>query len=378
MGNAGQVLALVVGGLLLLPCWACSQPWKFARAEYPIPGAQTTGPSSGAGWQTADLSDPAQAIGTPPHGPPHAPPDVPLPPAGSQPPGARWDAFSGVPAAMATGGTDLGSAFEAPQGPVFTPAATFLADPPCAPRGLRARVRSEFQQGWHRIGSDYRNYYCCTTLRDLFAGVAPAAVLANTSLDDDFQGWYQRDLRSSGTDNFATFWKTFGEGQIFIPAYAGLALATGFFDDRPLIGGVSDFSDRVTRGYLVGAPPMLFMQALLGASRPGEHGLGSQWKPFDDTNGVSGHAFVGAVPFITAAKMCDEPLLKVTFYTFSTFTAWSRINDDAHYLSQALLGWWMAYLACRAVDDTEHQDRCFTVTPLATPEMAGVAIGYRR
>jgi hypothetical protein len=370
MGNVDRLVALVVVGLLLLPCGACSQPWRFARAEYPLAGTQGSGRPFSAARDTADASGPVQLPGMPP---PAA--TTGLPPWEQSPAlAASYGSLSNIPP---EGGTAAGGVYP-PRGASFDAPAPVSPDASCAPPGLGDRLQWASREGWCRIRSDYRNYYDCLTMRDLWLGVGGGAVLANTSLDDDFQGWYQRDVRSSGTDDFAAFWKTFGEGQIFIPAYAGLALATSFFDDRPLIGGVNDFSDRVTRGYLVGAPPMLLMQALLGGSRPGESGVGSQWKPFDDSNGASGHAFVGAVPFITAARMCDRPLLKATLYSFSTFTAWSRVNDDAHYLSQAWLGWWMAYLACRAVDDTEHQDRYLTFTPLLTPEVAGVAIEYRR
>jgi len=382
MGNADRLLAAALGGLFLLACGACSQPWKFARAEHVTPGAQPAGALVPATVETTwegpgGLGGP-QVRGTLPH----APPEASVPRGQTQVPTVSYDPLSGVPPGLPAEDGDGGSVFDPPRGPVFDSLAPVSPGASSATAGVGARLRRELREGWCRIRSDYRDYYGCLTMRDLWLGVAGEAVLANTSLDDDFQGWYQRDVRSSGTDDFATFWKTFGEGQIFIPAYAGLALAAGFFDDLPgapwAVAGVNDFSDRVTRGYLVGAPPMLLMQALLGGSRPGEHSVGSQWKPFDDSNAVSGHAFVGAVPFITAARMCDRPLMKATLYTFSTFTAWSRVNDDAHYLSQVCLGWWMAYLACRAVDDTEHQDRYLSFTPLLTPEVAGVAIEYRR
>ncbi len=239
-------------------------------------------------------------------------------------------------------------------------------------------AQTNFEELRCNIRSDYRNYYSWITMRDLLLGVAFASPLANTSLDDNFQGWYQRDVRSPDTDSFCSFWKTFGEGQIYIPAFAGLMVVGKMFEDRPLLGGAGEYGDRVTRAYLVGAPPMLFMQFLLGGSRPGEANVESRWKPLDDNNSVSGHAFIGAVPFITAAKMTENPWLKGTFYACSTFTAWSRINDDDHYLSQAFLGWWMAYLACRAVDDTEHADRCYEFTPLATPEMTGMGVVVQR
>ncbi len=235
-----------------------------------------------------------------------------------------------------------------------------------------------FQETVYDVRSDHGRYYSWATMRGLLLGISAGSVLANTSLDEDFQSWYQDDVRTADTDHFARFWKTFGEGQIFIPAFAGLGLVGGLFADRPLLGTAGDFGDRTTRGYLVGAPPMLLMQFSLGASRPDETSMGSRWKPFDDTNAVSGHAFIGAVPFITAAKMTENPWVKSGLYICSTFTAWSRVNDHRHYLSQACLGWWMAYLASDAVDQTEHEDRCFAVAPLVTPEVTGVGIVVRR
>lgn len=374
MSNVARLPAALLGGVLLLSCGACSQPWRFARADYSIPGAQPPATSSYAAQDTVAVPGRPPQTGLPSY----VTADPPGPWERSQASAASFDSFSGAVPEAAAGVSNPGPVFGSPGDPAFATAVPVLPDAAWARPGFGTRLRSDFRELTHDIGGDYRNHYGWTTMRDLWLGVGAAAALANTSLDDDFQGWYQRDVRSPGTDDFAAFWKTFGEGQIFIPAYAGLALVGGIFEDRPLIGPVGEFGERVTRGYLVGAPPMIFMQYLLGASRPGESGVGSQWKPFDDSNSLSGHAFIGAVPFITAAKMSRSPWAKATFYTLSTFPAWSRVNDDAHYLSQACLGWGMAYLACRAVDDTEHADRSFTFTPLITPQITGLAMEYRR
>lgn len=209
-------------------------------------------------------------------------------------------------------------------------------------------------------------------------GFGFGAVLANTSLDEDFQNWYQRDVRGSSTDSFSSFWKQFGEGHVFIPAFACLGLTGTLCQDRPILTVVGDFGNRVTRAYLVGAPPVLLMQFMLGASRPKEHPHASQWRPFEDVNSVSGHAFVGAVPFLTAAYMCDTRLAKCALLACSTFTAWSRVNDDSHYLSQACLGWWMAYLACRSVDYTEREHECTHLAPVALPGALGLGLFIER
>jgi hypothetical protein len=87
---------------------------------------------------------------------------------------------------------------------------------------------------------------------------------------------------------------------------------------------------------------------------------------------------MGAVPFITAAKMTDRAWLKTGLYACSTLTAWSRIDHDMHYLSQACLGWWMAYLASSAVDKTEDVYEHLTLVPVTTPEMVGIGAIYER
>lgn len=240
----------------------------------------------------------------------------------------------------------------------------------------RFHLREMWLEAKQNVRSDHRNYYDRGTMAKLAGGLVLGSVLANTSMDQDVQDWYQQDVRSTETDHFATFWKTFGEGHLFIPAYACLAFAGKFVEDWPVLGPAGDFGARTTRGYLVGAPPMLFMQFMLGASRPGETDHSSHWDPFQDTNSVSGHAFIGAVPFITAARMTDNFVLKSGLYACSTLTGFSRINDDCHYLSQVVLGWWMAYLACEAVDQTQLNRHGMTFMPIATTDSVGFGAIY--
>lgn len=302
-------------------------------------------------------------------------------PGGTDPPDAG-PVFDGLDSPNAVspafGGTDATGGAHAPLGPI-DPQAELVPDgqPQCW-FGSDGRLSAELRRRGQTIWRDHRHFYSWRSIYGTALGFAAGGAMANTSIDQHFRNWYRDDVRCSGTDNVASFFKTFGEGRIFIPAFAGLAVLDIFCDDLPVLGVAGDFGDRVTRAYLVGAPPMLVMQLVTGASRPGEASHDSQWRPFTDNNGVSGHAFMGAVPFLTAARMCDNFWLKSGLYILSTFTAWSRVNDDRHYLSQACLGWWMAYMACRAVDQTEYEERLFSLAPIATPEMTGVAIILRR
>ena len=41
----------------------------------------------------------------------------------------------------------------------------------------------------------------------------------------------------------------------------------------------------------------------------------------------------------------------------------ARLNEDKHYLSQVLLGWWLASLTVRSVSAHEHADSRLNVGP---------------
>jgi hypothetical protein len=139
---------------------------------------------------------------------------------------------------------------------------------------------------------------------------------------------------------------------------------------------LGEWGERSLRSGIVGAPPMLFAQYALGAYRPIQD-EGSHWHPFKSSHGVSGHAFIGGLVFIDAAKMSENPWLKAGFYACSALPAWSRINDDAHYTSQAILGWWMAYCAATAVDETYHSETAWHIMPIPAGDGMGLGVSYQ-
>jgi membrane-associated phospholipid phosphatase len=219
---------------------------------------------------------------------------------------------------------------------------------------------------------DYRDFYSLRGLAIVGAQVGGAAVLANTSLDQDFQDWHDDNVKSNGSDDFADAVRWMGDGRIVIPVFAGAALLECFArDDQPVFRTVGNWGGRCSRSVLVGGPTVLGLAYLLGASRPCED-RGSTWKLFDDSNSVSGHAFIGATPFLNAANMTESFPLKVAFYGLSTLPAWSRVNDQRHYLSQVLLGWGIAWLAANVVDRSERGERNWVVVPYAADGGVGL------
>jgi len=235
--------------------------------------------------------------------------------------------------------------------------------------------------GWFGdVLADHAHYYSGKNLGMLAVGVGVAAVMANTKLDASLQNSYQKNVRGTHTDEISEAVHTprvLGNGYITIPAFVGAALVGSWFDEVPLGDGVGEWGQRSLRTLLVGAPPLLAMQLATGASRPGETGGGSRWRPFQDNNGVSGHSFMGAVPFLAAAKMTDDPFWKTAFFAGSTLAGLSRINDGGHYPSQVALGWWMAYVAASAVDDTQRATKNLTFFPLPMADGIGAGLEYR-
>jgi membrane-associated phospholipid phosphatase len=256
----------------------------------------------------------------------------------------------------------------------------------CNPFLVGRKLSSFFDRKFPDLLSDYRNFYFNReSIGGLFIALGGAAVLANTSLDQDFENWFGRNIRQPNSDNhslnkFNEFTKTFGETPVilfFALSTIGYKLLPNLsiysesgFAQKSLFG---EYVTRVSRGYLIGTPLNLVGQAFIGAGRPSS-GTSAWFK--GSFNGVSGHAFVGAVPFITAAQMTDNFWLKCVLYTCSTFTGISRIYDNAHYLSQALLGWYLAYLASCAVAKTERKkfQQNFRLFPIIDNDSAGIGI----
>ncbi|MCA9068590.1 MAG: hypothetical protein KDA84_06690 [Planctomycetaceae bacterium] len=229
--------------------------------------------------------------------------------------------------------------------------------------------------------SDQSNYYSADSLAKLGAGFLVGGVMANTTIDEGIRRHFQASIRGASSDEWFEGLRAnreLGNGLYTLPILTTAWAGGRLFDGQPGAKPIGDWGERSLRTFVVGAPPMLAMQYLTGASRPGEKTSQSHWEPFQDINGVSGHSFMGAIPFINAAMLTDDPALKTLFYAGSSLAPLSRINDDAHYASQALLGWWMAYVAASAVDATMTGESSWRILPFPDSSVTGIAIEHRR
>nr|GHT29231.1 hypothetical protein FACS18942_10270 [Planctomycetales bacterium]GHT37548.1 hypothetical protein FACS189427_10630 [Planctomycetales bacterium] len=243
-----------------------------------------------------------------------------------------------------------------------------------------------FFEQWNNVREDHRNYYSKSVFWKLGLAIGVHAAVSNTSIDRQFRNWYQNDIRSSRTDDVSKNFKVLGEGSIWLPVFGAAALTSCLGQKfcpsfRPANGVIGEFAVKTTRSYLVGTPTLLLGQFCLGSSRPSDlRSYHSAWRPFQDDNSFSGHAFIGATPFLTAAAMTDKIWLKSVFYTCSTFAGISRINDDAHYTSQVLLGWYIAYLSVQSISKTDNilERRGLTVFPVLDAKYVGIGISLTR
>jgi membrane-associated phospholipid phosphatase len=198
---------------------------------------------------------------------------------------------------------------------------------------------------------DYLNFYSPKNLKYLLVGFFMAGISANTNIDRDIRDWYQQSIRNYQTDQFSKIVKPIGNIYEPLSIYAGLTLLGSITKNTTLGTTAYKIGSRSLRAIIVGAPMVGILQYGLGASRPYEGS--SKWHPFHDTNSVSGHAFMGAVPFLTISKIVQPEYLKMFFYIGSFATGLSRINDNKHYFSQVAFGWWISFLSVNSMDISE-------------------------
>jgi len=218
--------------------------------------------------------------------------------------------------------------------------------------------------------NDYRNFYSKENIFRLATVIGAAGVFANTSLDGNFQDYFQENIRTKSTNAFSKLIHDSGNGKITIPIYLTVTFVSEFAKETYFGSIINKWGKRTLRSYLVGVPVLLTFQRVLGGSRPYE--FGSFWHLYNDANSVSGHSFMGAIPFLSAAKMADNIYLKSSFYLASTLTGLTRINDNKHFISQVALGWWIAYISSDVVDKTEFNK--LHLTPALIRKNVGLSL----
>jgi membrane-associated phospholipid phosphatase len=172
---------------------------------------------------------------------------------------------------------------------------------------------------------------------------AAAGVGALTALDEPLQRYVQRH-RSSTLDDVADVFQQEGEPLY----YAGVSL--GVLGVGLVTGdnGIQRAGGRLVTSVAVSGAVSEVMKRLVGRSRPNEDVGAYKFHPFTslkDSAGVetrgampSGHATAAFAVATSLADDIDSPVADVLLYTLATGTAWSRINDNRHWLTDTAVG----------------------------------------
>lgn len=188
-------------------------------------------------------------------------------------------------------------------------------------------------------------------------------------LDKPAQRYTQANRTSDG-NNLASGLRHFGQPEVYLPVTLGL-LGAG------LISG----KDEITRSgarlattlALVGATSGLSKLAF-GRPRPSQSLDADGYVPFSGQEAMpSGHT---AVAFALATALSDDidrTWARVGLYTIATGVAWSRVNDNRHWLSDVAAG---AVLGITSAKLVNGHWRIFNLRPphiLLGPRNAGLA-----
>lgn len=176
--------------------------------------------------------------------------------------------------------------------------------------------------------------------------------------------------RSNGLDDLSAGVRHFGQFEVYGSITLGLTAAglIGHNDDLTRAGG-----RLATTLALAGATSTLTKFAF-GRPRPSESTDAAVFAPFSGEDALpSGHSTVAFALATALADDIQKTWASIGLYTLATGVAWSRLNDDRHWLSDVAAG---AVLGITSAKLVNGRWRLFHLRPpriLLGPRHAGLA-----
>ena len=198
----------------------------------------------------------------------------------------------------------------------------------------------------------------------IVAGAVGLASTADRGVDD----WVQ-DRRSSGSNRVARVFRNGGEPEVVF-GVPGALLVTGVISRRPGLrrSGGRVFASVVTAGLTTG-----LLKGLAGRVRPIDTHDQYLFRPFSSHDAFpSGHSTMAFALATSLSAEIHRPWATALLYAGATGTAWSRLNDHRHWLSDVLAG---AAVGITAGNVIEGRWRIFGLGPphfLVNPDGARI------
>jgi membrane-associated phospholipid phosphatase len=177
-----------------------------------------------------------------------------------------------------------------------------------------------------------------------------------SALDRRVDNWTQ-DQRSPGSDRVARVFKYGGE-PVLIFGVSGGILAAGVISGRPELTrrGGRVLASVVAAGLTTGA-----LKEITGRFRPDTTTDPYVFRPFTNHDAFpSGHATMAFALATSLSAEIHRPWATALLYAGATGTAWSRLNDQKHWLSDVLAG---ATVGITAANVIEGRWRIFGLGP---------------
>jgi len=177
-----------------------------------------------------------------------------------------------------------------------------------------------------------------------------------SALDRRVDRWTQ-DQRSPGSDRLSRVFKYGGE-PVLIFGVSGGILAAGVISGRPDLErrGGRVLASVVAAGLTTGA-----LKEITGRFRPDTTTDPYIFRPFTNRDAFpSGHATMAFALATSLSAEIHRPWATALLYAGATGTAWSRLNDQKHWLSDVIAG---AAVGITAANVIEGRWRIFGLGP---------------
>jgi membrane-associated phospholipid phosphatase len=262
---------------------------------------------------------------------------------------------------------------------------------------VQPRGRGDTVDGWRQSGGvglnlDYLRGYLSDTGNIAASALAwrPAdwlkvsllvgATLRLADEDEDIKTWVQRK-RDDRTNTIAAIGKPFGDGIYTLPVL-GVLYCCGRFSGN----------ERLRRTALLGCESVVVSGVITGAikylahkPRPSSREVdGIPWGgPAASTAHLSfpsGHsACAFAIGTVVAMEYKGNALVPPLAYAAAALCAFSRVNDNAHWMSDVIVGSAIGHLTARAIVGRHgggHESR-LGLEPLVSNRGTGLSLSYR-